>query len=285
MKICPKCKSSYTDETLNFCLTDGVPLMVEELLAEKLASESSWQTAETLFDGKIKLKDSPNVTSTNSPSALETSKIRLKTASFATTTVTKTYRHLFVPVVGTILMLGVIGGIFWWLYTDKNSTVVNKQSEEKSSVVKKAIVQLTSEQETQVKKEVTVFFDNWKVSNEKKDIEAHISNYADTLQVYYSESGIDKNHVRADRLRAYQKYDSIAIQLDKLNITPESTESATAVFDKSWTMKNDQKTSTGSVQQELHISKINGKWLIDSEKDLKVYFINNRENANSNTNQ
>jgi hypothetical protein len=51
-------------------------------------------------------------------------------------------------------------------------------------------------------------------------------------------------------------------------------------------MKNDKKTSTGSVQQEVHVTKTNGKWLIDAEKDLKVYFLNNRENPaadNSNT--
>jgi hypothetical protein len=34
----------------------------------------------------------------------------------------------------------------------------------------------------------------------------------------------------------------------------------------------------------MHISKQNGKWLIDTEKDLKVYFINNRETANANSN-
>jgi hypothetical protein len=46
-------------------------------------------------------------------------------------------------------------------------------------------------------------------------------------------------------------------------------------------MRNDKKTSTGSVQQEVHVTKTNGKWLIDAEKDLKVYFLNNRENQTS----
>jgi hypothetical protein len=71
------------------------------------------------------------------------------------------------------------------------------------------------------------------------------------------------------------------MQVDNLKITPESTESASVIFDKSWTMKNEKKTSTGSVQQEIHVTKTNGKWLIDGEKDLKVYFLNNRENPSS----
>jgi Tol biopolymer transport system component len=105
------------------------------------------------------------------------------------------------------------------------------------------------------------------------------------LKVYYGDSGKDKNHVRADRMRAYQRYDMISIQLDKIKIVPESTEAATVTFDKGWTMKNAQKTSTGSVLQELHMVKINGKWLIDAERDVKTYFINNRENeADANAN-
>jgi len=58
------------------------------------------------------------------------------------------------------------------------------------------------------------------------------------------------------------------------------------VFDKSRKIKNDKKTSTDSVQKEIHVTKTNGKWLIDGEKDLKVYFINNRENqTQDNSNQ
>ena len=127
---------------------------------------------------------------------------------------------------------------------------------------------------------------NWAKTNSDKDSEAHLAHYANMLEIYYGESGKDKNHVLADRLRAYQRYDTIQMQVDNLKITPESMESATVIFDKSWTMRNEKKTSTGSVQQEIHVTKTNGKWLIDAEKDLKVYFLNNRENQlPDNTNQ
>ena len=144
---------------------------------------------------------------------------------------------------------------------------------------------LSPEQETQVKREIADFMNGWRETNEKKDIEAHLRHYADTLQIYYGESNKDKGLVRTDRERAYRIYDTISFELDKLKITPESMESATVVFDKSWTMKNQKKTSTGSVQQEIHLTKSGGKWLIDGEKDVKVYFINNRENqAEDNSN-
>jgi hypothetical protein len=137
-----------------------------------------------------------------------------------------------------------------------------------------------------VKKEVTDFLISWARTNSEKNADAHIAHYANTLEIYYGESGRDRGHVLADRLRAYQRYNTIQMDVDNIKVTPESTESATIIFDKSWTMRNDKKTSTGSVQQEIHVSRVGGKWLIDSEKDLKVYFINNRENqASDNTSQ
>lgn len=294
MKICPTCNSSYFDETLNFCLTDGVPLVVEEVLAEKLAAAKGvWQTAETLPDGKLQVPDfeaaADHITSINPVAPPTAPDLKIKTVFSSPTpqpTIPgKIWRSLTVPILGTALMLGAIGGISAWLYMDKSATVnmAGKQTsaDDKTAAIKKPFTIITADEENKIKKEVTNLITNWNASNEKKDIEAHISNYVDTLKIYYGESGIDKNHVRADRLRAYQRYDSIALQIDRLKIMPESTESATAVFNKSWTMKNDKKTSTGSVQQEMHLTKINGKWLIDAEKDLKVNFINNLENPDA----
>ncbi|HLM02027.1 MAG TPA: hypothetical protein VK400_13310, partial [Pyrinomonadaceae bacterium] len=60
MKICPKCHSSYSDESLNFCLTDGVPLVAESASSAFSSGErqlssrhSSWQEAETLHDSSF----------------------------------------------------------------------------------------------------------------------------------------------------------------------------------------------------------------------------------------
>lgn len=275
MKVCPKCNSSYTDETLNFCLTDGVPLVAEEILDEYLSKHNSksWHLADTLVDPRF--ASGGRATSVNPSSP---------TLEMGNTTVgglvPKQSRAALYAVLG-IVLIALVGGVFWW--NSKSSNPANKSvlSPETASQPKHAVVPLSPEQQAQVKKEVTDFMMSWAKTNSDKDSDAHLAHYANILEVYYGESGKDKNHVLADRLRAYQRYDSIQMQVDNLNITPESTESAAVVFDKSWTMKNDKKTSTGSVQQEVHVTKTNGRWLIDSEKDLKVYFINNRENQPS----
>lgn len=281
MKICPKCQSSYSDETLNFCLTDGVPLVVEEALPERLSS-GQWHDAETLIDNREPKSDSPHRTSTGggAPTFFHSP---ANTTNFQARKTSKTY-----PAIGAVLLVALAAGGVWWFSRASNQGVPAIVVENKASTPKRVTVQLSPEQENLVKSEVVDFMNGWRETNEKKDIEAHIAHYVDNLQIYYGESGIDKNHVRADRLRAYQRYDTISIQLDKLKITAEAEDAATVVFDKTWTMKNAKKTSTGSVEQEIHVSKIKGKWLIDAEKDVKVYYINNRENqsddaqANSN---
>lgn len=288
MKVCPKCNSSYTDETLNFCLTDGVPLLEQESL-----SKENWQEAETIFDANLEVHQFPQRdTSPNSKSETN-SKLHLKTNSFSTSQAAKSRPYLF-PLLGVLAVLLAVGGIFWWLYVNPSppANVANKQNPTGQKDSKRTTVPLTPEQENQVKKEVSDFLENWRATNEKKDIEKHISHYANTLEIYYDKSGVDKNIVRSDRLRAYQRYESISLGIDNAKVTPESADSATIVFDKTWTMKSAEKTSTGSVQQELHVNKQSNKWLINGEKDLKVYYINNRENQtdtnaaqNTNTNQ
>ncbi len=284
MKVCPKCNSTYSDETLNFCLTDGVPLVVEEILDEYLSKQSSnsWHTAETLVDPRFSVsKEGEHTTSPNS-----SSKTFAPASQTAGSLNLKKSNNTLYLILGSILALVVLVGGFWWYSNSSNQNNKTVLSESTNSVPKHTIVPISPEQEAQIKKELTAFMDSWARTNEQKNTDAHLAHYANTLEVYYSDSGKDKNYVLADRLRAYQKYDTIQIQIDNLKITPESAESATLVFDKSWTMKNPQKTATGSVQQEMHVTKKGSKWLIDAEKDSKVYNMNNREYpAADNTNQ
>jgi hypothetical protein len=262
---------------LNFCLTDGVPLVAEEILDEYLSKHNSksWHTAETLVDQRFSLADArPTAIGTSAP-----------TFELGNTTA----RNMMPPAKSNVTLYSVLGvllvallgsGIWWY---SKSTAQANKSvlTEETASIPKHAIVPISPEQDAQVKKELTAFMQDWAKTNSDKNSDAHLAHYANLLEIYYGESGKDKNHVLADRLRAYQRYDTILMQVDNLKITPESAESASIIFDKSWTMRNEKKTSTGSVQQEVHVTKTNGKWLIDAEKDLKVYFLNNRENQST----
>ena len=284
MKICPKCNSSYSDETLNFCLTDGATLVVEEALAEHISTERSWHDAETLVDSRAPTSENPHRTATSGTSETMAN-IHAGTTAFQTKPKSSTPVY---AILGIVLAAVLAGAGYWWFARNSNPNVGSVSSENKASTPTKPTVQLSSQQENLIKTEVSDLLNSWRETNEKKDIDAHIAHYADVLQIYYGESNKDKNHVRANRLRAYQRYDTISIQLDKMKIVPESTEAATVTFDKTWTMKSAEKTTTGSVLQEVHVVKIKGKWLIDGEKDIEVYYINNRKNetaANTNSSE
>jgi hypothetical protein len=287
MKICPKCHSSYSDETLNFCLTDGVPLVVEEVYQERLSSQNPWQEAETLHDSRFIAAVSEHTTSPNSVTPTFISASSQKTATFSTEAPQKSSKKILFAVIAILLAGGIAAAIFWRSANPTNGANKSQTAAVPTAtvIIKKAVEPLTDEQQNQVKKEVAATLEDWRASINRRDIERHITHYMQTLDEYYKESGIDKNHVRADRQRAFDRYESISLQVDNIEITPESTESATAVFDKSWTFKNAQRTATGAVQQEMHLVKVGGKWLINGEKDLKVYFLNNRDNPTANANQ
>src|SRR5687768_8043701 len=109
MKVCPKCNSSYSDETLNFCLTDGVRLVAEEIFDEYLSKHNSKSshTAETLVDQRFSL-DNARPTSIN-PSAL--------TFELGNTTarnlVPQKSRTMLYAVLG-VLLVSLIAAGFWW---------------------------------------------------------------------------------------------------------------------------------------------------------------------------
>ncbi|HEX8638816.1 MAG TPA: hypothetical protein VF692_12180 [Pyrinomonadaceae bacterium] len=279
MKVCPKCHSSYTDETLNFCLTDGSPL-VEETSGGYSPDTDSWQHAETVRGSRFHFSENPHRTSPNS-SAPTLPVIDARTENLPRAQAPKTK---FYPALGVLLLLlAALGGGFWWFSQNKNRAAIPATNQTDNAVrAAKAPVNLTESQQAKIKKEIADFIESWRKSNEDRDIDSHIEHYANTVDNFYKESGISKNHVRADRQRAYEVYESIKMEIDNLKITPESETSAVAVFDKSWTFKNEKKTSTGSVEQEQRFVKQNGKWLIVGEKDLLVHFINNRINQEVN---
>jgi hypothetical protein len=304
MKICPKCHSSYSDETLNFCLTDGVPLVVEEafgdhqrLTTRNSGQHSSWQEAETLHDSGFVFPfqagsssggaSEGHTTSPNSGSPTFTSSASHPTAATVnvlpppSTPQKKSSNLVLFSIVGTLLALGIATGVFWYFSgsNEKNAATWQNATPMATVEVKKTSVALSPEQENQIKKEIGETIETWRSSIEKHDIDTHIKSYVAQLDNYYKESGIHREHVRADRLRAFERYPSIDLHVDNMKITAHSMESATVVFDKSWTFKRPERTSTGSVEQEMALIKQNGKWLINGEKDSKVYYINNRDNA------
>ena len=126
-----------------------------------------------------------------------------------------------------------------------------------------------------VRDQVTEVLNGWTSASRAHDIDKHMSYYADTLNTYYNASNVNSSRVRADRARAYALYTTLDIELSNLKVSADpSGDTASAVFDKTWTFEGSEKYSSGSVHQKIWLTRIGGRWLITGEKDLQVYYVN-----------
>jgi PEGA domain/Double zinc ribbon len=121
--------------------------------------------------------------------------------------------------------------------------------------------------------EVRTALNGWAQSIQNRDIDAHMRYYADTLDYYYARSAVQSSRVRDDRTKAFQKFSWLSIQLGGVNVQMDSTgERATVVFDKTFDFRGDSGAYfSGSVQNQLTLTRLGGAWLITGEKELKVY--------------
>jgi serine/threonine-protein kinase len=128
---------------------------------------------------------------------------------------------------------------------------------------------------TQLAKEIGATLDDWAESTNARDIEEHMRHYAPRLDVYYLKQGIPSAQVRAERASAFARYDSVDVKIDNLEVTPDPTGlRATVTFDKTWEFDSENRTTSGSVKQQLTLARIGGRWLITGERDLQVYYTN-----------
>ena len=130
--------------------------------------------------------------------------------------------------------------------------------------------------EADLKKSINTDLKTWQRSIETRDADKHLEHYADALETYYTVSNVNKDAVRADRRRAFERFDTLKVQLINIDIYLESKDLATVVFDKTWDFKKGENFSNGLVQQEVKLRKSGNQWLIFSEKDLEIYRYHNQ---------
>jgi eukaryotic-like serine/threonine-protein kinase len=129
-----------------------------------------------------------------------------------------------------------------------------------------------------VAREVGTVVAEWAASTSARDLGAHMNHYAPTLETYYQRRDVPSSAVRSERARAFARYDQMDVELRNVEVAPDPTGTrATVTFDKDWEFDSDSRTSTGSVKQQLTLTRIGGRWLITGERDLQVYFTNSEE--------
>ena len=301
MKLCPRCKSSYTDDSLMYCLQDGSALVH---LSDE-SSPPSHSTAETLVLNEESISHSRHNHPTDvmeQTAATQEQHIRpLTNRSDSYTAAPKQNTALIVvltALVTLILAVLAIGGL-WFFFKDRTSQITaninnnnsnsnNSNQDEKNgnlfntnnsnnSNSKDATPTPTPKpiDQAAIRDDVSAVLNSWASAARAHDLEAQLNFYTDPVSPYYTASSFSLSKIRADRARAYAMYDSIDVDLTNIKITPDpSGEKATAVFDKTWVFQGETRRNSGSVQQKLWLVKAGGRWLISGEKDVKVYYVN-----------
>jgi hypothetical protein len=272
MKLCPTCKTQYTDDSLTYCLQDGSRLVEAEL-------SMSGETKTIIRDRDSQIG-----------------------SSFSSAPPKKSMAPMFaaIAVIALVFVIGVVALGAWLLLRDRsssaNNSVTNNQNGHavNTSLDNKTSTPVplpsatantnskpsptpspspTAEDPDSIRSDVTHRVNDWKAAVESLNIDAVMRNYASTVD-YYRHGPSSADFVRSDKIRAFERFNSINVNISNLNVQSDSTgEHATAEFDKEWTFQG-VRTTSGKVRSQIKLTKIAGQWLITGERDLRVYYVN-----------
>lgn len=296
MKFCPKCRTQYSDDSLQYCLQDGTPLAAVNDSSEP--PTVAFGEPETVIKARqvepLRF-DIPEQSRQN----YETNRT-VNTSNFQPEPKkSNTFKIVLATAFVMFLLFGALAAGAYFLFLRKpeiaqntantatqNANANTKPNANKSpsptatptantnanavaNVDKPAI---SAAEKEKIKSSVSDRIDTWKSDGESLDLEGYMQNYAPTVD-YYNRKGITRAQVQSDKEKAFNMYDSISVKITNLTVKPDdSGETATAVFDKEWQFDSEDKYSAGKVQQELKLKKVNNQWLIVSERDLKLYY-------------
>lgn len=284
MKICPKCQSNYTDDTLQFCLQDGAALDFVGNDTSDLKTVSFEENA-TVVSQRPREKitfDLENPAQTSNHTYSDPREFTTGSEAASSNTLLIVLATAF----AMIILFGIVG-VGAWFYLKSEKQVVENSNNSTGENTKTAPLQSKSPNGKNTPAgEKTPSYDrekliegvgkqisSWKSLAEARNLDGYMAKYGLKID-YYTKRGASREYVKKDKQKAFSAYTSINTKLSNISITPASDgKKATAVFDKEWDFSGPGKNSTGKVQTQLKFEKIGDDWLIVSERDLKVYYV------------
>lgn len=307
MKICPQCRITYADDTLQFCLEDGARL-VDDLSQVNETQTQVFPEIETVVGrqpGRIEI----GTAGEPRPPILDQSQVTRVSTLQPQAKKSNTVLAVGVTALAMLVIFGC--GIGGWLFLSgggrdtsatKNNNLGNTTNSDpynsnsfistsptmppKSSPVPTYTPATTSTAtpnslpppsivDTQaVGQEVSNNLYAWKSMLESRNFNGYMGTYADRLDYYYTKGRLTAGQVKADKQRAFNLYRNFNVNISNMSTTVDpSGDRATVTFDKEWYFDRPGNPSRGKVRSQFQFTKINGRWLITGEKDLKVYYV------------
>lgn len=304
MKYCPNCQNNYPDDRLKFCLQDGTPL-IEQTFSRTDIPTVTLQEQETV----VASRRPDQITFDSGVDSQEQERSREENRDVRTTVVqpepqkSNTTMVVLVTILLTLLLFGLAGVAAYMYLNNRNSEVVEKPNftgnENNTEHLEDSVEDLNTNtaseipirkktpmsEETsetpfpdidveEIKNDVSDRLSSWKSQTESLNIDDYMNSYADRVD-YYNKNRVSKDFVRNDKQKAFSRYDSMKVNLSNISIIPNKDgRTAVAVFDKEWDFSGAGDNSSGKVRQQLKFRKSNDTWQITSEKDLKIYYVN-----------
>ncbi len=295
MKICPACKTQYSDDTLKYCLQDGTLL---EVGAESDMPTVALDEAETIAARTGQNRVNVPVSDTDLPSWQQSQVTRIGTPAPPTRR-----SNASVIVIAAVVLVFVLLSIAALVVTFlrnfpgpvatnnanfstpvSNSNYGSYQAPPSSPFATPTTTRpaatpsssgtvdaMPAGKDKRTKGEISQRVYGWKSSLESHDFNGYMNNYAPTVD-YYNRRGVSSVTIRADKARAFSLYNSMRVNVSNMSVSVDpSGDTATAVFDKEWVFAGDGR-SEGKTRSQLDFRRINGRWLITAERDLKLYY-------------
>ncbi|MEZ5345414.1 MAG: hypothetical protein R2681_07660 [Pyrinomonadaceae bacterium] len=295
MKTCPQCRSNYTDDTLQFCLQDGTLLEQGDADPSQMKTVSFEENA-TVIAKKPREKITFDL-DTPAETAQHAGHTHQSFSSNSEPPRANTFLVVLVTIFAMLIVFGIIGAGAWYLLREKPQAVKNSNepavnegrrgnlieddlkisptpAKDKDDRNTPEPAKTPSYDREKLIGGVGKQISSWKSLAESRDLEGYMKKYGSKIN-YYSKRGASREFVKSDKKKAFETFTSIRTKLSSITITPAPDgKRATAVFDKEWDFSGPDKRSSGKVQTQLIFEKSGEDWLIVSERDLKVYYVN-----------
>lgn len=116
---------------------------------------------------------------------------------------------------------------------------------------------------------ISQLLDEWVAASKARDVEKMAQFYAPKIDRFYGSRNVSRDWVKRYRQEALRKAGDVRrLDIGNIDITLTGPASATAIFDKTWDFRGRSRYS-GSVREQVDLRKLDGRWQIISERDLR----------------
>jgi ketosteroid isomerase-like protein len=111
----------------------------------------------------------------------------------------------------------------------------------------------------------------WIAATNARDINKQMGFYNRTVSAFYQARDVNQEIVRADKARAFERAHSINVRAGtpQISFSPDG-QTAIMRFRKQYNIAGGGEDRSGEVVQELRWRRVNGKWRIVSERDVRI---------------